>query len=121
MENEKGQVREVVVHKRLYTRYLFSASATVADVSGMEIPAQVTTIGAGGCRLVTSARFSVGARVIVRIRRDKDYFEAPANVAHCAEDGLGLMFHNEGPESLRVLLKWLQQAKESIAAAEKKQ
>lgn len=121
MENEKGQVREVVVHKRLYTRYLFSASATVADVSGMEIPAQVTTIGAGGCRLVTSARFSVGARVTVRIRRDKDYFEAPANVAHCAEDGLGLMFHNEGPESLRVLLKWLRQAKESIAAAETKQ
>jgi len=29
---------------------------------------------------------------------------------------MGLMFHNESTESLRVLVKWLQQAKESIAA-----
>jgi hypothetical protein len=120
VENEKGQVREVVIRKRLYTRYPFSASATVADDSSVEIPAQVTTIGAGGCRLVTSARFSVGARVTVRIRKDKDYFEAPANVAHCAEDGMGLMFHGESTESLRVLIKWLK-AKERIAVEEKKQ
>jgi hypothetical protein len=119
VESEKGQVREVVVHKRLYTRYPFSASATVADDSAVETPAQVTTIGAGGCRLVTSARFSIGTRVIVRIRRDKDYFEAPANVAHCAEDGMGLMFHGESTESLRVLIKWLEQAKERIAVEEK--
>jgi len=102
--------------KRLYTRYPFSASATVADDSSVEIPAQVVNIGAGGCRLVSSTQFSVGTRVTVRIRRDKAYFEAPANVAHSAEDGMGLMFHNESTESLRVLVKWLQQAKESIAA-----
>jgi hypothetical protein len=45
--------------------------------------------------LDTSARFPIGARIPVRIRRDKPYFEAPANVAHCAEDGMGLMVHNE--------------------------
>lgn len=65
--------------------------------------------------MVTTARFSAGTRVIVRIRKDKDYFEAPANVAHSAEDGMGLMFYKESTESLLVLLKWLKQAKESIA------
>ena len=61
--------------------------------------------------MVTSAQFSIGERVIVRIRRDKDYFEAPANVAHCAEDGVGVMFHNETTQSLRVLTKWVEEAK----------
>ena len=97
--------------KRLYTRYPFSASGTVTDNSGCETPAQVTTLSVGGCRLITCARLSIGERVTVRIRRDKDYFEAPANVAHCAEDGVGVMFHNESTQSLLVLTKWVEEAK----------
>ena len=97
--------------KRLYNRYRFSASGTITDNSGLEIPGQVTNISVGGCRLVTSARFSIGERVTVRIRRDKDYFEAPANVAHCAEDAVGVMFHNETTQSLLVLTKWVEEAK----------
>lgn len=97
--------------KRLYNRYPFSASGTITDNSGLEIPAQVTNISVGGCHLITSARLSIGERVTVRIRRDKDCFEAPANVAHCAEDGVGVMFHNESTQSLRVLTKWVEEAK----------
>lgn len=97
--------------KRLYNRYPFSASGTITDHSGLEIPVQVTNIGVGGCRLITSARLSIGERVTVRIRSDKDYFEAPANVAHCAEDGVGVMFHNETTQSLLVLTKWVEEAK----------
>ena len=97
--------------KRLYNRYPFSASGTITDDSGLEIPAQMTNISVGGCRLITSARLSIGERVTVRVRRDKDYFEAPANVVHCAEDGVGVMFHNESTQSLRVLTKWVQEAK----------
>ena len=97
--------------KRLYTRYPFSASGTITDKSGLETPAQVTKISVGGCRLITCARLSIGERVTVMIRRDKDCFEAPANVAHCAEDGVGVMFHNESTQSLRVLTKWVEEAK----------
>lgn len=97
--------------KRLYNRYPFSASGTITDNSGLEIPAQVINISVGGCRLITHARLSIGDRVTVRIRRDKDYFEAPANVAHCGADGVGVMFHNESTQSLRVLTKWVQEAK----------
>ena len=97
--------------KRLNTRYPFSASGTITDKYGSEIPAQLTTISVGACRLVTSARFLIGDRVIVRIRRDKDYFEAHANVAHCAEDGVGVMFHNETTQPLLVLTKWVEEAK----------
>ena len=97
--------------KRLYNRYPFSASGTITDKYDSEIPAQVANISVGGCRLVTSARFSIGERITVRIRRDKDYFEAPANVAHCAEDGVGVMFHNETTQSLLVLTKWVEEAK----------
>lgn len=96
--------------QRLYTRYAFSASASIIDSSGAEIPAQVTTIGAGGCRLVTNARFPIGERVNVRIQKGEDCFESPAQVAHCAEDGMGVMFHNESTQSLLILVKWLQQA-----------
>jgi hypothetical protein len=97
--------------KRFYSRYAFSASGTITDNSDLQTPAQVANIRVGGCRLVTSARFSIGERVTVRIRRDKDYFEAPANVAHCAEDGVGVMFHNESTQSLLVLTKWVEEAK----------
>ena len=97
--------------KRLYNRYPFSASGTITDNSGLDISAQVTNISVGGCCLVTNARVSIGERVTVRIRRDKDYFEAPANVAHCAEDGVGVMFHNETTQSLLVLTKWVEEAK----------
>ena len=98
--------------KRLYNRYPFSASGTITDNSGLEIPAQVTNISVGGCRLITtSGRLLIGERVTVRIRRDKDYFEAPANVAHCAEDRVGVMFHNETTQSWLVLTKWVEEAK----------
>ena len=97
--------------KRLYTTYPFSASGTITDNSGLQKPAQVTTVSVGECHLVTSARFSIGERVTVRIRRDKDYFEAPANVASCLEDGVGVMFHNESTQSLLVLVKWVEEAK----------
>lgn len=103
--------------KRLYTRYAFSAAATIIDSAGMEIPAQVTNIGAGGCRLVTSERLSVSEQVTVRIQRDKDCFEAPANVVHRTDDGMGVMFHNESTQSLLVLIKWLRQAAMTTASA----
>lgn len=59
----------------------------------------------------TLVRQDAGVELTVRIRRDKDYFEAPANVAHCGADGVGVMFHNESTQSLRVLTKWVQEAK----------
>ena len=96
---------------RLYTRYPFLGSGTITDNFGLQTPAQVTNISVGGCRLVTGARLSIGERVTVTIRRDKDYFEAPANVVHCAEDGVGVMFHNESTQSLLVLVKWVDEAK----------
>ena len=100
------------MEKRLYTRYAFSASATITDSSGLETSAQVTNISVGGCRLVTGAWLSIGTRVTVKIRRETDYFEAPGNVVHCAEDGVGVMFHNESAKSLLVLTKWVKKAKE---------
>ena len=100
--------------KRLYDRYAFSASATITDSSGLGTSAQVTTISVGGCRLVTTERFAVGARITIKIQIGSDDFEAPANVVYCAEDGIGAMFHNESPRSLLVLAKWVQEAKEGI-------
>lgn len=95
---------------RLYTRYAFCATAKVLDSSGLETSAEVTNISVGGCRLITSTRFSVGVRVVIKIQAGSDYFEAPANIVHCTENGVGVMFHNESSKSFLVLNKWIQRA-----------
>ena len=99
---------------RLCTRYAFAAAATIIDSGGLETPAQVTNISVGGCRLSTNARVSVGASVVIKIQVATDCFEARANVVHRAEDSVGVMFHNESPESLLVLNKWIQQTSEPL-------
>ena len=104
-----------MTQRRLYTRYDFSAAATITDSSGRETLAQVTNISVGGCRLITGNEFPVGARVVIRIQSAADRFEAPANVVHCADDGVGLMFNTEHPQSLLVLNKWIKKAIETQA------
>jgi hypothetical protein len=98
----------------LYTRYAFSAPATIIDSSGSETPAQLTNISLGGCRLVTDARVSVGARLIIKVQLATDRFEAPGTVVHCAEGGVGVIFHNESRDSLLVLNKWIRQTLEPL-------
>ena len=99
--------------QRLYTRYGFSATATIVHSPGVEIPAKVTNISVGGCRLLSSTvQIAVGMRVIIKIQKGSDYFEAPANVVHRAEDSIGVMFHNESQQSFLVLNKWIQEAME---------
>jgi hypothetical protein len=45
---------------RRYTRYAFSADASIIDDAGHEIPAHVTDISFGGCRLCgVASRISV--------------------------------------------------------------
>jgi hypothetical protein len=104
--------------QRLYSRYAFSAPAKIIDSSGSETAAQVANISVGGCRLLTSGSFSIGARVVVKIQTPTDYFETPANVVHCGEDGVGIMFHNENPKSLLVLTDWIRTAMESLTREE---
>jgi len=99
---------------RLCTRYAFAAAATIIDSGGLETPAQVTNISVGGCRLSTNARVSVGASVVIKIQVATDCFEVRANVVHRAEDSVGVMFHNESPESFLVLNKWIQQTSEPL-------
>lgn len=108
--------------QRLYTRYSFSASATIiVDNSGSRIPAQVANISGSGCRLLTDVRLSVGSQIAVQIHTATEFFEAPATVVHCANDGVGLMFHNESPKYLLVLNKWIEQAKERAEAYRQKE
>lgn len=108
--------------QRLYTRYSFSAAATIiVDNSGSRIPAQVANISGGGCRLLTDVRLSVGWRIVVQIQTATDFFEAPATVVHCANDGVGVMFHSESPKYLLVLNRWIQHAKERAEADQQNQ
>lgn len=99
--------------QRLYARHAFTAAATIKDTSGAEHAAQVVNISYGGCRLTTLVRLSLGAQVYLTISAEKDAFESFGVVVHCAEDGVGLMFRNESPGSLRVLNKRILRASEA--------
>ena len=103
--------------QRLYTRYAFSASASIKETSGVEHAGRVVNISYGGCRLATLAHLSVGVQVYLTISVGKDAFESFGVVVHCAEDGVGLMFRNESPGSLMVLNQWIRQASEAEPTA----
>ena len=107
-----SEIPERMQPQRLYTRYSFSAPATITHTPGVEIPAEVTNISVGGCRLLSGVQIAVGMRVIIKIQKGSDYFEAPAKVVHCTEGGIGVMFHNENPQSFLVLTKWVHEAME---------
>ena len=94
---------------RRHTRYAFSAHATIMDEDGDEIPAHVTDISLGGCRLFAIGKFRVGEFIAVRIR-SSDEFEATARIAHCSSTDLGVMWESINPQSSFVLQKWIQAA-----------
>jgi PilZ domain len=48
---------------RLYTRYPFTAEAKISS-SGAVMPARVTNISFGGCRLLTNGRVPVNTALI---------------------------------------------------------
>jgi hypothetical protein len=92
---------------RLYTRYPFSASAVIIDGSGAQMPSRVANIGFGGCRLIATGRFTIGAEVTVKVNSPTEYFECPAVVVHSTATDVGVMFHNIGPVYFSVLRRWI--------------
>jgi PilZ domain len=106
--------------KRLYERYDFVASAVLTDDSGAEMPARVSNISYGGCRLLLNRQLSIGAQVTVKIHAIEDEFEASAKVVHSSEKDAGLMFGRIGADALFVLQKWIAEARylQSMNAAE---
>ena len=97
--------------KRLYERYDFSASAVITDPSGIELPARVSNISYGGCRLLTKRKFTIGAEVIVKIQALEEEFEAPAKVVHSGDTDMGVMFGKLTSDALFVLQKWIAEAR----------
>ena len=98
--------------ERLYTRYPFSAAGEIVDASGAGMRSAVTNISYGGCRLLTQTQLPLGAAITVRIRTATDQFEAAAKVVHSTPGAVGLMFGDIAAQSLFVLRKWIDTAKE---------
>jgi PilZ domain len=106
--------------KRLYERYEFVASAVLIDESSADIPARVSNISYGGCRLLLNHKLAIGAEVTVKIHALEEDFEAPAKVVHSSDRDAGLMFGRIAAEALFVLQKWIAEARylQSMNAAE---
>jgi PilZ domain len=102
--------------KRMYTRYEFSAPAEIEDSSGSRVPAKVTNISYGGCRVLIQRRMVIRAPVVVRIKTQTEAFEAHAQVAHSGAEDAGLVFGDMAPQSLLVLRKWIQGMRTSADA-----
>jgi PilZ domain len=94
--------------KRRHERYdEFSASAVITDSSGAQVPALVSDISPGGCRLMANRTFPIAAEVRIRILGDNGDLEGLATVVHSSDAGTGVMFGNLTPDALFVLQKWL--------------
>ena len=96
---------------RLYTRYAFSAAATVVGSSLAATPAQVTNISFGGCRLGANGQLPAGIAITLKIYTSSEYFEAAATVVHSTANGMSVRFDKISPESMLVLVKWIDAAK----------
>lgn len=94
---------------RLYTRYPFTAEAEI-NSSGAVMPARVTNISFGGCRLLTNGRVPVGDALTIKIHTPTDSFEATTKVVHSTENEAGVIFDQVSPQSLFVLQKWIRAA-----------
>jgi hypothetical protein len=109
-------------NKRLYapprfcTRYAFDAQAEIIT-SDAEWPSSVTNISFGGCRLLTTAHLPAGATVTIKIRTPTDSFTATAIVIHSTANDVGVMFDKITPESLSVLMTWINAARSAAAAS----
>ena len=96
---------------RLYTRYAFSAVATIIGNSLAAMPAHVTNISFGGCRLGANSQIPAGIAITLKIYTSSEYFEATATVLHSTVNGVSVRFDKISPESMLVLVKWIDAAK----------
>ena len=104
-------MKENLRQDRLYSRYAFSAAATIIGNSLAAMPAHVTNISFGGCRLGANGQLPIGIAITLKIYTSSEYFEAAATVVHSTVNEMSVRFDKISPESMLVLVKWIDAAK----------
>jgi hypothetical protein len=98
----KGPLRKLKVS--------FSVPAEVAPESspGAAVTAQVTELGLQGCYLEIAAPFAEETRVLLKIFKAGEYFEARATVVSVDPKlGMGLAFREIKPHFAGILQRWI--------------
>jgi len=97
--------------RRCTHRYPFVATAEVEGAAGGTRCARVRDLSMAGAYLALPGPFSKGASIRIKIRTQKEFFQADATVAHSTHGlGMGVMFQAVSPRFLIVLREWLFEA-----------
>jgi hypothetical protein len=95
--------------RRAQPRYSLSADAEIVESqSRMKMSARISDLSRVGCYAEMMSPFPLGAKVKMRIMKNKIPFLAQATVAYSAEGmGMGLKFMELDPQQSLTLEKWI--------------
>jgi hypothetical protein len=95
--------------RRTTPRYPFIAAAEVIDQSsGVSIAARVSELSLFGCYIEIVNPPPDGSQIVVKIRSEGRFFEAPGTIAYAQPNlGIGVKFHDVSHQFLIVLKEWL--------------
>ena len=95
--------------RRRALRFPFTAEFEALEPkSGAQIHGRVSDLGSAGCYVDTISPFPLGTAIKIRIRKDKECFEADAKVVHSQMHmGMGLAFVHAEPAQIVLFRKWL--------------
>lgn len=95
--------------RRINDRHLFTATAEVVELSsGAKFSTRTTDLGPGGCFVDTLTPFPVGAKVRVRVVKNKTHFQTDGVVVYSqAGLGMGIAFDDMESNQRHALDTWL--------------